>query len=71
MQKQSMQEKYGDKKMHRSNTWGAENNTHKKYVKQLFCSTYTIDIFNLTHVMEGKYWVKSWGMYRWAGEVST
>jgi len=32
--------------------------------------TYTIDI-NTTQITVGKQWVKSWGMYRWAGEPST
>jgi len=34
----------------------------------LFFSTYTT---NLTQMMVGKQWVKSWGMYRWAVEAST
>jgi len=35
----------------------------------LFNSTYVVDI-NVTQMMVGKQWVKSWGMYRWAGEGS-
>jgi len=26
---------------------------------------------NITQMMVGKQWVKSWNMYRWAGEAST
>jgi len=39
-------------------------------MKQLFYSAYIFDI-EVTQMMVGKQWVKSWGMYRWSGETST
>jgi len=39
------------------------------YIKQLFYSSYTIDI-KVVQMRVGKQWMKSWGMYRWVGEGS-
>jgi len=41
----------------------AQNKIKKKKKKQL-------DI-NITQMIVGKQWVKSWYMYRWTGEAST
>jgi len=51
------------------------NNIGQRYIIhikniQLICSTYTRYI-NVTQMMVGRQWAKSWGMYRWAVEACT
>jgi len=65
-QKQSIQERHGDKKyLQKQYKGGLKMKVYKTYVL-----LYTINI-NVTQMMVGKQWVKSSSMCRWAVEVCT